>query len=74
MILPIFPLSLLIVAFGSIVLYQRSTHELTRMLSAGTAAVCLIWAFVVSHWFMHILSLVLLFSFGSYWLKQEVEL
>ena len=66
--LPVLSISLLIVALGSIVLYQKSSHELTRVLTAVTAAVCLIWGFAISHWLLHLLSLFLLFQFKSDWL------
>ena len=72
MMLPMLPISLLIIALGSIILYQKSSHELTRILAAVTAAVCLIWGFAVSHWVLHLLSLLLLLRFKDDWLNQKV--
>lgn len=72
MMLPVLPISLLIVALGSVILYQKSSHELTRVLTAVTAAVCLIWGFAISHWLLHLLSLLLLFRFKGDWLNQKV--
>ncbi len=63
MTLPIFPLLLLIAALGNLFLYQRSTHELPRLLSAGIAVVCLVWGFAIAHWSIHLLSLLLLLKF-----------
>ncbi|MBZ8178842.1 MAG: hypothetical protein SAL07_25185 [Oscillatoria sp. PMC 1051.18] len=61
MILPMFPLLLTIVV-TSIIWYQKSSHELSRVLAAGAAIVCLIWGFAVAHWSFHLLSLVFLFK------------
>jgi len=63
MMLPVFPLLLLSIAIGSILLYQRVSHELWRVLAAGTAIVCLIWGFAIAHWSIHLLSLVVLLKF-----------
>lgn len=64
MMLPILPLLLLVVALGSIVLYQRTTNDIYQVLAAGTAIVCLIWGFAIAHWSIHLLSLILLFRFN----------
>ncbi|MCW6037408.1 hypothetical protein K4A83_14160 [Spirulina subsalsa FACHB-351] len=61
--LPLFPLLLLFLALGNICIYQRSTNELTRVLTVATAAVCLIWGFAIAHWSIHLLSLLLLFKY-----------
>jgi hypothetical protein len=62
MMFPLFPLALLIIALGSIFAYQKSSNELTRMLAAGAAVVCLIWGFAIAHWSIHLLCLVLLLN------------
>lgn len=71
MILTMLPASLLIVALGSIVLYQKVTHELSRMLLAVSAIVCLIWGFAIAHWSIHLLCLFLLFALTNRLLKLE---
>ncbi|WP_026079696.1 hypothetical protein [Spirulina subsalsa] len=63
MMLPVFPLLLLFLALANIWIYQRSTNELTRVLTVATAAVCLIWGFAIAHWSIHLLSLLLLFKY-----------
>lgn len=65
MILPIFPLILLLTAIGSIFIYQKASHEVTRMLAAGAAVVCLIWGFSIAHWSIHLLCLCLLLRFNT---------
>jgi hypothetical protein len=65
MMLPLFPLLLLVVAFINIFWYQRSSHELSRVLAAGAATVCLVWGFAIAHWSIHLLSLLLLLKFRS---------
>ena len=57
-----FSLCLLIIALGSILIYQRTSHELTRMLSCGCAIVFLIWGFAIAHWSIHLLCLLLLLN------------
>ncbi|MDB9311999.1 hypothetical protein PN462_02715 [Spirulina sp. CS-785/01] len=63
MMLPIFPLLLLVFALGNLFLYQRSSHDVYRVLTAAIAVVCLIWGFALAHWSIHLLSLVLLLKF-----------
>ncbi len=63
MLPPVFPLGLLILALLSLIVYQRATHELTRLLAAGIACVALIWGFAIAHWSIHLLSLLLLLKF-----------
>ena len=65
MMFPMLAIVLLVVALGSIVLYQRASHELTRVLTAGSAIVCLIWGFAIAHWSIHLLCLILLLKFKS---------
>ncbi|MDY7015468.1 MAG: hypothetical protein SVX43_18110 [Cyanobacteriota bacterium] len=56
----VLPLFLLTTAWYSILVYQRTSGELARVLAAGTAAVCLIWGFAIAHWSVQILGLLLL--------------
>lgn len=63
MTLPVLPFVLLIVALGNLVLYQRATHELSRVLTACIAVTCLIWGFAIAHWSIHLLCLLLLLKF-----------
>ena len=63
MMLPLLPLSLLIVALVSIWHYQRSANDIYRVLSALMAVVCLIWGFAIAHWSIHLFSLLLLLNF-----------
>ncbi|NJK99533.1 MAG: hypothetical protein HC910_02835 [Spirulinaceae cyanobacterium SM2_1_0] len=63
MLLPVFPLLLLILALGNLYLYQRADHELSRVLTAGIAVACLVWGFVIAHWSIHLLCLLLLLKF-----------
>jgi hypothetical protein len=65
MTLPMFPFILLIIALGSILIYQKTSHEVTRVLMAGSAIVCLIWGFAIAHWSIHLLSLILLLKLKS---------
>ena len=62
---PVFPIFFLIIALGAIFFYQRASHELTRVLMAVTATVCLIWGFAIAHWSIHLLCLALLLRFRS---------
>lgn len=62
MIVPIFPLLLLITAFGSIILYLRTAHDIFGVLAVCTTVVCLIWGLVIAHWSIHLLALLALFS------------
>lgn len=63
MMLALLPLLLLIVALGNVVLYQRASSELSRVLAVGTGAVCLIWGFAIAHWSIHLLCLLLLLQY-----------
>jgi len=60
MTLPLFPLSLLIIALVSIWYYHRTANDIYRVLSAVIAVICLIWGFAIAHWSIHLLSLLLL--------------
>lgn len=63
MMLSAFSFLLLSIAIGSILLYQRVSDELWRVLAAGTAMVCLIWGFAIAHWSVQLLGLVALLKF-----------
>ena len=69
MMLPIFPILLLLTAIGSIVLYQCTDLDIFKVLAAGTAIVCLIWGLAIAHWSIHLLSLIVLLKFKSPVLK-----
>ncbi len=65
MILPIFPLLFLITAIGSVVWYQRTGNDIFGVLAFGSALACVIWGLVISHWLIHILSLIILLKFRT---------
>jgi hypothetical protein len=60
MLLPLFPLLLLVTAIVSIVCYQRTRNDTFGVLGVSTTLACLIWGLVVAHWSIHLLSLILL--------------
>jgi hypothetical protein len=60
MMLPLLPIILLIVALGSVFVYQKTAHEVTRVLAASSVIVCLVWGFAVAHWSIHLLCLLFL--------------
>ena len=60
MMLPIFPILLLVTALGSLILYLRTDHDIFAVLAVGTTLVCLIWGLVIAHWSIHLLALVAL--------------
>jgi hypothetical protein len=60
MMLPIFPLLLLITAFGSVILYLRTAHDIFGVLAVVTTIACLIWGLVIAHWSIHLLALIAL--------------
>ncbi|NJL84488.1 MAG: hypothetical protein HC890_18990 [Chloroflexaceae bacterium] len=63
MTLPVFPVLLLIMAIGSTFYYLRSGNDIFSVLAIAAAVVCLIWGLVIAHWSVHLLGLLLLFSF-----------
>ncbi|MEA5508294.1 hypothetical protein VB715_00805 [Crocosphaera sp. UHCC 0190] len=65
MMLPIFPLLFLITALGSVLWYQRTENDIFGVLAVASALACLIWGLVISHWLIHILSLILLVKFRT---------
>ncbi|MEA5532800.1 hypothetical protein [Crocosphaera sp. XPORK-15E] len=65
MILPIFPILFLITAVGSVLWYQRTENDIFGVLAVASALACLIWGLVISHWLIHILSLIILLTFRT---------
>lgn len=65
MILPIFPLLFLITSICSIIWYQRTGNDIFGVLACGSALACVIWGLVISHWLIHILSLIILLKFRT---------
>lgn len=59
--LPAIPLSLLVVALGSIFWYRQTANDIYKVLAAVTAISCLLWGFAIAHWSIHLLCLILLF-------------
>lgn len=57
MLLPVFPLLMLITTLGSVFLYFRTNNDIFAVLSAVLAIACLIWGLVVAHWSIHLLCL-----------------
>ncbi len=54
---------LLTVALVNILIYQRTTQELTRILTVTLAMVGLIWGLAIAPWSIQLLALVLLLRF-----------
>ncbi|MGK7939885.1 MAG: hypothetical protein AB4062_07000 [Crocosphaera sp.] len=65
MILPIFPLLLLITSLGSVFWYQRTGNDIFGVLAFASALAFVIWGLVISHWLIHILGLVILLKFKT---------
>ncbi len=62
MILPFFPLLMLVTTLGSVVWYLRTNNDIFAVLAVVMALACIVWGLVVSHWSVHLLALfVLLF-------------
>ena len=72
MMLPILTISLLMTALGSIILYQKTSHELSRLLAVCVAIVALVWSFAIAHWSINLVFLILLFQLKRRWSNQEV--
>jgi hypothetical protein len=58
--LPMF-LILLVSAFVSLLIYLRASHEIPRILAAGSAIFCSIWAFAMAPWPIQLLVVFLIF-------------
>ena len=65
MMLPIFPLLFLITSIGSVIWYQRTENDIFGVLAFASALACVIWGLVISHWLVHILSLIILLRFRT---------
>jgi hypothetical protein len=65
MLLPLFPLLLLVTAIASIICYQRTGNDIFGVLGVSTTLASLIWGLVIAHWSIHLLSLILLVRFRS---------
>ena len=59
MLLPTFPILLLVTAVASIVMYNKTTQEIFGVLAVATAIVCLIWGVVIAHWSVNLLALIM---------------
>lgn len=62
MMLPLFPLLLLVTAIASGIWYQKTDNDIFGVLAVGGAAICLIWGLVIAHWSINLLGLLLLFK------------
>jgi hypothetical protein len=60
MIVPLFPILLLVTAVLSILWYQRTANDIYGVLAVGSAVICVIWGLVIAHWLVHLLSLAIL--------------
>jgi hypothetical protein len=58
--LPLLPIILLILALGSVLVYQTASNEVTRVLAASGIILFLVWGFAVAHWSIHLLCLLFL--------------
>lgn len=65
MMLPIFPLLLLVTSIGSALWYQRTDNDIFGVLAAASALACLIWGLVIAHWSIHLVSLIILLRFRA---------
>jgi hypothetical protein len=48
--LPLFPVLMLLTAFGSFFLYKHTKNELFAILAVGNALICSIWGLLMAHW------------------------
>lgn len=65
MMLPFFPLLLLITSIGSGFWYQKTDNDIFGVLAVASAAACLIWGLVIAHWSIHLLGLLVLLKFRT---------
>ncbi|ACK64915.1 conserved hypothetical protein [Rippkaea orientalis PCC 8801] len=65
MMLPIFPLLLLVTSIGSILWYQRTDNDIFGVLAVASALAGVIWGLVIAHWSIHLISLLVLLKFRS---------
>ncbi|MGK7930100.1 MAG: hypothetical protein AB4041_01520 [Microcystaceae cyanobacterium] len=65
MMLPLFPLLLVITAIWSILWYQKTDNDIFGVLGTTSAVIGLIWGLVIAHWSINLIGLVLLLIFRS---------
>ena len=65
MIFYVFPLLFFIIFIGSILRYQRTSNDIFGVLAFSSALVFVVWSLVISHWLIHVLSLIILLSFKT---------
>ena len=58
-------LLLFLTALGSFFWYRQTGNDTYGVLAVASALACVIWGFVVAHWSIHLLSLLLLYKFRS---------
>jgi membrane-anchored glycerophosphoryl diester phosphodiesterase (GDPDase) len=62
---PIFPLLLLALALSSLLWYQNTKNDIYQALAISSLVFTVLWALVLVHWTIHILSLIVLFLLTS---------
>ncbi|MEM8778737.1 MAG: hypothetical protein AAGF26_07685 [Cyanobacteria bacterium P01_G01_bin.49] len=65
MMLLIFPLLFLLTSLGSVLWYQHTDNDIFGVLAVASALAFVIWGLVISHWLIHILSLIILLKFTT---------
>ncbi len=65
MMLPLFPLLLLITSVWSILWYQKSDNDIFGVLGATSAIIGLIWGLIIAHWSINLIGLLVLLYFRS---------
>lgn len=65
MMLPLFPLLLLITSIWSILWYQKTDNDIFGVLGATSAVIGLIWGLVIAHWSINLIGLLVLLFFRS---------
>jgi hypothetical protein len=63
MMIPMFPLLLLLTAVLSVVIYQRTNNDIHLVLAISSGLICLLWGLIIAHWSIHLLSLLILLCF-----------
>jgi uncharacterized membrane protein YhfC len=62
---PIFPLLLVALAIGSLLWYQKTRNDIYQALAVSSIVFALVWALILVHWTVHVLSLILIFFLTS---------
>lgn len=65
MMIPMFPVLLLITAIAAILVYQRTNQEIYLVLAVFSAIICILWGLIISHWSIHLLTLLALLCFRT---------